>query len=73
MCSSNTRPVTLNGKVYMVGRCPGVAEGTVVVYDTYSGKWSLLPKRHDQVKSFGMAAVNNQLTTGGGVWMNLTR
>ena len=69
MCSSNTRPVTLNGKVYMdmVGRCPGVAEGTVVVYDTYSGKWSLLPKRHDQVKSFGMAAVNNQLTLVGGL------
>ena len=51
----------------MVGRCPGVAEGTVVVYDTYSGKWSLLPKRHDQVKSFGMAAVNNQLTLVGGL------
>ena len=51
----------------MVGRCPGVAEGTVVVYDTYSGKWSLLPKCHDQVKSFGMAAVNNQLTLVGGL------
>ena len=51
----------------MVGRCPGVAEGTVVVYDIYSGKWSLLPKRHDRVKSFGMAAVNNQLTMVGGL------
>ena len=51
----------------MVGRCPGVAEGTIVVYDTYSGKWSLLPKCHVQVKSFGMAAVNNQLTLVGGL------
>ena len=50
----------------MVGRRIGVAEGTVVVYDTYSGKWSLLPKRHDQIKSFGMAVVKNQLTLVGG-------
>ena len=66
MHSSITRPVTLKGKVYMVGHRPGVAEGTVVVYDTHNREWSFLPKCHDQVKSFGMAVVNNQLTLVGG-------
>ena len=66
MYSSNIRPVTLKGKVYMVGCRIDVPEGTVVVYDTYNGEWNLLPKRHDQVKSFGMDVVNDQLTLVGG-------
>ena len=37
----------------------------VVVYDTHNRKWSKLPRR--QVKSFGMAVVNNQLTLVGGL------
>ena len=66
MCSSTIHPVTLKGKVYMVGCRIGVPEGTVVVYDTYNREWNLLPKRHDQVKMFGMDVVNKQLTLVGG-------
>ena len=62
--SSKTCPVTLKGKVYMVGR--GASEDEdVVVYDIHNREWSILPRC--QVTLFGMAVVNNQLTLVGGL------
>ena len=65
--SNNTHSVVLKGKLYMGG---GHASGdsqecTVMVYDIQSGEWSTLPKH--QVKSFGMASVNNRLVLVGGL------
>ena len=49
------------------GRASGNSqlECTVMVYDIQSGEWSKLPEH--QVKSFGMASVNNRLVLVGGL------
>ena len=65
--SNNTHSVVLKGKLYMGGgRTSGDSqECTVMVCDIQSGEWSTLPKH--QVKSFGMASVNNRLVLVGGL------
>ena len=63
---SNTYPVTLNEKVYMVGTT-GVREWTVMEYDTHNREWSTLPKQPGRETAFGMAVVKNQVTLVGGL------
>ena len=65
----NTHSVVLKGKVYMGGGCASdkLQTCTVVVYDTHSEEWSILPKCWPWVSSFSLAVVKNQLTLVGGL------
>jgi len=63
---NNSHSVLLQEKVYIGGGEADTSERacTVMVYDPHSEEWNTLPEY--EARSFGMAAINNQLVVVGG-------